>query len=168
MATLEKVKKNEFETGNAPVNLKQATELFNNPEKKIIEVTGNELFEIQQAVQKTLSTSISMKGEYVRFFLDNLTLFDPVVMPMVDKHSKVITKYVSKREDGSPNRNKDGFVFDDEKSKQNYEAESDEIWNKTITVYVRTIESEDFDKIEFNMKENNTVYLILKWLTKTK
>jgi len=126
------------------------------------------LFEIQQAVQKTLSTSVSMKGEYVRFFLDNLTLFDSVVMPMVDKHSKVIVKYVSKTEDGSPKRNEAGFVFDNEDSKNKYELESDKIWGKTMNVYVRTISPQDFDKIEFNMKENNTVYLILKWLTKTK
>jgi len=165
MATLEKVKE---KTQSLPLNLKESTELFGNPETKIIEVNGNELFEIQQAVQKTLTTSISMKGEFVRFFLDNLTLFDPVVIPLVDKHSKVISKYVSKNEDGTPKRNDEGFVFENEDSKNKYEVESAKIWNNNMKVYVRTIEASTFDKIEFNMKENNTVFLILKWLTKTK
>jgi len=163
METLEKVKEKSL-----PLNLKESTELFGNPEVKIINVNGNELFEIQQAVQKTLTTSISMKGEFVRFFLDNLTLFDPVVIPLVDKHSKVISKYVSKNEDGTPKRNDEGFVFENEDLKNKYEVESAKIWNNNMKVYVRTIEASTFDKIEFNMKENNTVFLILKWLTKTK
>ena len=165
MSTLEKVKEVKEVV---PVNLKEVENLFNNPEVKIIKTTGNELFEIQQAVQKTLSTSISIKGEHVRFFLDNLQILDPVVMPLVQKHSEVINKYVSKKEDGSPNRNELGFVFDNEDLKNKYEVESEKIWGKTISSYVRTIDSKSFDEINFNMKENNTVYLIIKWLTKTK
>jgi len=165
MATLEKVKE---ETKSLPLNLKEAEGLFGSPEVKIIEVDGNELFEIQQAVQKTLSTSVSMRGEFVRFFLDNLSLFDPVVIPLVEKHSKVIAEYVSKNEEGSPERTKEGFVFENEDLKNKYEVESSKIWNNKIKVYVRTIDSVTFDKIEFNMKENNTVFLILKWLTKIK
>ena len=165
MSTLEKVKEVKEVV---PVNLKEVENLFNNPEVKIIKTTGNELFEIQQAVQKTLSTSISIKGEHVRFFLDNLQILDPVVMPLVQKHSEVINKYVSKKEDGSANRNELGFVFDNEDLKNKYEVESEKIWGKTISSYVRTIDSKSFDEINFNMKENNTVYLIIKWLTKTK
>lgn len=165
MSTLEKVKEVKEVV---PVNLKEVENLFNNPEVKIIKTTGNELFEIQQAVQKTLSTSISIKGKHVRFFLDNLQILDPVVMPLVQKHSEVINKYVSKKEDGSAKRNELGFVFDNEDLKNKYEVESEKIWGKTISSYVRTIDSKSFDEINFNMKENNTVYLIIKWLTKTK
>ena len=161
MATLEKVKK---EGINELVNEKQVELLFNNPSTKIVNITGNELFELQQAVQKTLSTSVSIKGESVRFLLDNLTLFDPVVIPLVEEHGKVIKEFVSKKEDGSPERNENGFVFENEDLKKEYDKYSEEIWGKTIILYVRTTNVDKFDKMDFNMKENNTVYLILKWL----
>ena len=164
METLEKVKTEAKELLIA--NEKESSFLSGNSDLKVISLNGNDLFELQQAVQKTLSTSVSIKGEYVRFFLDNLQLFDPVVIPLVELHSKVIQEFASKNEDGSPMRDETGFVFENEELKSKYNDASEKIWGKVVNVYVKTISTNKYDQIEFNMKENNTVYLIIKWLTK--
>ena len=164
METLDKVKTEAKKLLIA--NKKQANFLLDSPDLKVISLNGNELFELQQAVQKTLSTSVSIKGEYVRFFLDNLQLSDPVVLPLVELHSKVIQEFVSKQKDGSPMRDESGFVFENEELENKYNASSEKIWGEVVNVYVKTIDVSKFDQIKFNMKENNTVYLIIKWLTK--
>ena len=164
METLEKVKTDAKELLIA--NEKEANFLLNSPGLKLVSLSGNDLFELQQAVQKTLSTSVSIKGEYVRFFLDNLQLFDPVVLPLVELHGKVINEFASKKEDGSPKRDENGFLFDSEELEKKYHTSSEKIWGEVVNVYVKTIDLKKFDQINFNMKENNTVYLIIKWLTK--
>ena len=156
METLEKVKTDAKELLIA--NEKEANFLLNSPGLKLVSLSGNDLFELQQAVQKTLSTSVSIKGEYVRFFLDNLQLFDPVVLPLVELHGKVINE--------SPKRDENGFLFDSEELEKKYHTSSEKIWGEVVNVYVKTIDLKKFDQINFNMKENNTVYLIIKWLTK--
>jgi hypothetical protein len=130
-----------------------------------VKLTGNELFELQQAVSKTLMTSERIKGLHVRLLLDNLSILDPIIVPLVTEHSKVITKYVKTRENGTPMRDETGFHFAKDEDKVNYEKESDEIFNKEINIDLCKFSVSVFDEIEFNTKENNTVYLVLKHLT---
>lgn len=131
---------------------------------KGIVLTGNDLFELQQAVQKTLETSTSMKGKHVRLFLNNLEVIDPIVVPLVEKHAEVIKEYVKKDDLGKPIRDENGFHFDSKKDKDLYEKKSDAIFFKEITVSLKTFSSSVFDEIEFNMSKNDTVYLILRHL----
>jgi hypothetical protein len=127
-------------------------------------LTGNGLFELQQAIQKTLSTSTRMKGKDVRIFLENLMKIDPVVVPLIEEHSKVVKEFAKKNEDGGPVRDNNGFHFESEENKATYEAASEKIWNSEISIELVKFPVEIFDSMEFNMKENNTVYLILKHL----
>lgn len=133
---------------------------------EVTNVTGNELFELQQAINKVLLTSEKIKGLHCRLLLDNLAILDPILVPLVTEHSKVITKYVKTREDGTPMRDQSGFHFNNDNDRNNYEKESEQIWGKEVYVELATFSLSVFDEMEFNTKENNTVYLILKHLVK--
>ena len=131
---------------------------------EVTNVTGNELFELQQAINKVLLTSEKIKGLHCRLLLDNLAILDPILVPLVTEHSKVITNYVKTREDGTPMRDQSGFHFNNDNDRNNYEKESEEIWGKEVYVELAKFSIAVFDEMEFNTKENNTVYLILKHL----
>jgi len=130
-----------------------------------VKLTGNELFELQQAINKTLLTSEKIKGLHCRLLLDNLAILDPILIPLVTVHSKVIVKYAKTREDGTPMRDQSGFHFNNDEDRLLYEKESEEIWGQEIVIELSKFSLDIFDKIEFNTKENNTVYLLLKHLT---
>lgn len=132
---------------------------------EMVKLTGNQLFELQQAINQVLLTSERIKGLHCRLLLDNLALLDPIIVPLVTEHSKVIAKYVKTKEDGSPMRGKDGFHFNTDAEKTAYESESDKIWGVEIEAELSKFPLSIFDEFEFNTKENNTVYLVLKHLT---
>ncbi len=138
-------------------------------EKEVTEnvLTGNELFELQQAIQTHLQTSESLKGYHVRLMLGNLERLDPILIPLVEKHSLIIEKYCKKDESGQVVKTPNGFEFESEDNAQKYAAESKALWESEIeNVQLVSFPYSVFDEMVFNMAKNNKVYLLLKHLCK--
>tara|TARA_R110002126_G_scaffold135589_4_gene279899 strand:- start:872 stop:1324 length:453 start_codon:yes stop_codon:yes gene_type:complete len=136
-------------------------------EKKSTEVmfSGNQLFELQQAVQTHLNTSEKLQGNYVRFFLANLESLDPILIPLVEKHAEVIRKYANLDEKGAPVRGQEGFTFSEDKKKAAYDAESKVIWDDTkMTANLSKMPLSLFDLMPINTKDNNKIVIILNHL----
>lgn len=130
-----------------------------------VALTGNELFEVQQAVQKVLETSDSLKGFYVRKMLSNLERLDPVLVPIIDEHSKLIKELVKKNKDGQPERDQNGFKFENDDNAQKYQAKVAEIFEKELyTIEFVKMSIAEFDNMPVNTKEHRTIYLVLKYL----
>jgi len=127
--------------------------------------SGNELFELQQAVQNHLQTSETLQGNYVRFFLANLESLDPILIPLVEKHSEVIKKYADLDDKGAPVRSESGFSFSDDLKKADYDKESKVIWDDTkLEANLFKMPISMFDQMPINTAKNNKIVLILKHL----
>ncbi len=130
-----------------------------------VALNGNQLFELQQAVQKVLETSDNLKGYYVRKMLSNLENLDPSMLPIVDEHSKIVKANVKLDDAGNPLRTEAGFEFDDDDKKQKYEAETARLFEKTeYIVRLVRMSYNDFDNMPINTAQNSKIFLILKYL----
>ena len=133
--------------------------------KSTLQLNGNQLFEAQQAIQKVLETSSNIKGFYVRKMISNLSILDPIMFPVIEKHGKLVLEYVEKDENGSPIRLANGFKFEDDDKKQKYEAEASKVFEKELyDISFDKMSVADFDAMPINTKENHTIYLVLKYL----
>ena len=134
-------------------------------EVKGVALTGNELFEVQQAVQKVLETSNSLKGYYVKTLLANLERLDPVMVPVVSAHAELVKKYKKKDEEGNPLRDQTGFKFENDDDAQKYQAEASKLFEKShYTVDFVKMSHADFDEMPINTAQNQNIYLVLKYL----
>ena len=133
--------------------------------KEQVMFSGNELFEIKNAIELHLHSSSSLLGRHVRIMLDNLERLDPILIPLVEAHSKVILKYAKLDGNKKPIRGEGGFEFDDAKKKAAYEKESKTLWEDTkVSVEFSKFPLFIFDEMPFNTEKNNKVFMILKYL----
>jgi len=129
-------------------------------------MTVNDGMEVQQAINKMLQTSTGLKGKYVRIFLGNMEILDPLLSPIVKKQNDLVREYVPMDENDQPKRAANGFDFggDDDKA-QKFEAMSAENWSTPMGKFkFLKMSASDFDEMPIDTSKNDSMYLILKYL----
>lgn len=133
---------------------------------KTISSNYGEMFELKKAIDKTLSTSSSIKGKEVMYLVNNLFLLDNTLAPIVNKQNELVDKYVEKDNEGKPKNINGLFHFSKPEDKESYDKQSDELWNEKIDLLVCKIPFSVFNEMELNTKENNTFMYLVNWLVK--
>lgn len=128
-------------------------------------MTVNDVMEIQQAIQKMLQTSTALKGKYVKVFLGNMEILEPILAPVIKEQNEVVKKYVPMDDNDQPKRNGEGFKFDNDDDAQKFDADSKKNWSTPASEFkFLKMSALDFDEMPIDTSKNDSMYLILKYL----